>query len=40
MRQAVDECAAAIGEAAIDLGAVTDILLPVLRGEVKQGYIE
>ncbi|CAM9588368.1 unnamed protein product [Ectocarpus sp. 6 AP-2014] len=39
VRQAVDECAAAIGEAAIDLGAVTDILLPVLRGELLRALL-
>lgn len=36
MRQAVDECAAAVGSAAIDLSAVLDVLLPVLRGEVRE----
>ena len=34
MRQAVEECAAAVGRAVGELSAVTDILLPVLRGEV------
>lgn len=34
VRQAVEECAAAVGSANIDLSAVTDVLLPVLRGEV------
>ncbi|CAM9495550.1 unnamed protein product, partial [Scytosiphon promiscuus] len=33
VRQAVDKCAAAVGEAPIDLAAVLDVLLPILRGE-------
>eukprot|EP00752_Nemacystus_decipiens_P002612 g2445.t1 len=35
VRQAVEECAAAVGSASIDLSAVMDVLLPVLRGEVS-----
>lgn len=35
VRQAVEECAAAVGSSAIDLSAVLDVLLPVLRGEVR-----
>lgn len=34
VRQAVDDCAAAVGCAVGQLSAVTDVLLPVLRGEV------
>eukprot|EP00903_Cladosiphon_okamuranus_P019980 g18356.t1 len=35
VRQAVEECAAAVGSANIDLSAVMDVLLPVLRGEIS-----
>ena len=35
MRRAVAECAAAIGRAVCDISAVTDVLLPVLKGEVS-----
>lgn len=35
VRQAVDECAAAVGRVVVELSAVTDLLLPVLRGEVR-----
>lgn len=34
MREAVDECAAAVGYEVEELSAVTDVILPVLRGEV------
>lgn len=33
--QAVEECAGAVGREIVDLSAVTDVLLPVLRGEVR-----
>lgn len=36
VRQAVEKCAAAVGSADIDLSAVMDVLLPVLRGEVRR----
>eukprot|EP00904_Undaria_pinnatifida_P011354 jgi/Undpi1/7349/HiC_scaffold_22.g09822.m1 len=34
VRRAVAECAAAIGRAVCDISAVTDVLLPVLKGEL------
>ena len=38
VRRAVSECAAAIGRVVCDISSVTDVLLPVLRGEVSSKF--